>query len=88
MIRVLRVAGAAALATFLVLPASAGAVGPTPVAPPTPVVDWQTHLAHMRSMGDGAFGAHVQDCAAVHGSMGGLLGPTGTMVEMMGAMMR
>ena len=29
----------------------------------------------------GTFGAHVQDCIAMHGSMAGLLGPNGEMVN-------
>lgn len=80
-----RLALVLAAAAALSIPGAAVAGGPDPVAPPAPVVDWQTHLAHMQAM-PGAFGAHVADCVATHGSLAGQLGPNGAMVEMMGEM--
>lgn len=86
--RFTRLAAAAALASALALPATAVAADPSPTAPPPSVVAWQAHLEHMRTMGPN-LGAHVADCVALHGSMAGMLGPNGSMVEMMaGGMMR
>ena len=87
-VRVARLTAAAVAAAALALPAMAAAADPDPLGPPPAVIDWQVHLDHMRSM-DGAPGDHVAACAEVHGSMGGMLGPSGSMVEMMGGgMMR
>jgi hypothetical protein len=74
-----------AAAAALLVPGAAVAGGSDPVAPPAPVVDWQTHLAHMQAM-PAPFGAHIADCVAMHGSLAGKLGPNGVMVEMMGEM--
>jgi hypothetical protein len=83
-----RLAAAAALAATLVLPGSVAAADSSPSAPPPAVVDWQTHLDHMRSMG-GPLGLHVSECAAKHGSMAGMFGPDGSMMQVMdGGMMR
>lgn len=77
-----------AAAAALTLPGVAAAAGPSPVAPPAPVVDWQTHLAHMRAM-DASLGTHlVETCLARHGSLAQMLGPNGSMVLMMGEMVR
>jgi hypothetical protein len=77
-----------AAAAALSLPGAAVAASPAPPAtPPIAVVDWQTHLAHMQAM-EGPLGLHVADCVAMHGSAAGLLGPNGSMVEMMGEMVR
>jgi hypothetical protein len=78
-----------AAAAALALPGAAAAAGPTPPpAPPAPVVDWQTHLAHMRAM-DANLGMHlVETCIAQHGSLAQKLGPNGAMVLMMGEMVR
>jgi hypothetical protein len=78
--RIVRFACAVAVAAVLVVPASALAAD-KPVA----VQTWQTHLAHMRSMGPN-LGAHIQDCIAMHGSMAQLLGPNGEMVDAVAAM--
>jgi hypothetical protein len=87
-LRTRRLAAAAVIGAALALPAVAFAADPVPAGPPAVVVDWQAHLDHMRSM-DGAPGDHVAACADVHGSMAGMLGPNGSMVEMMGGgMMR
>lgn len=86
--RIARFASAAVIGAALALPGAAFAADPEPVAPPASVADWQAHLDHMRSM-DGTLGSHVRGCIASHGSMAGLLGPDGSMVEMMGGgMMR
>jgi hypothetical protein len=77
-----------AAAAALALPGAAIAVGPTAVAPPAPVVEWQTHVAHMRAM-DVNLGTHlVETCIAQHGSLAQMLGPNGSMVLMMGEMVR
>lgn len=81
-----RLAAAVALAAMLALPGATLAVEPTPSAPPAPVIAWQEHLDHMRTM-DPNLGAHVRGCVAMHGSMAGLLGPNGMMVQGMGGMM-
>ena len=85
-----RLAAAVALAAVLALPGATLAAEPTPSAPPAPVIAWQKHLEHMRTMGPN-LGAHVRDCVrdcvAMHGSMAGLLGPNGMMVRGMGNMM-
>jgi hypothetical protein len=86
--RIARLAAVAAIGAALVLPAAVFAADPAPAAPPAAVTDWQTHLDHMRSM-DGNLGGHVRGCIELHGSMAGLFGPSGAMVEMMdGGMMR
>lgn len=86
--RFARLASAALVAAAFVAPVPALAADPGPAAPPTAVVEWQDHLDHMRSM-HGNLGVHVRDCVAMHGSMAGLFGPNGSMVEMMGGgMMR
>ena len=83
-----RLAAAALLAVAFVIPGAALAADPDPAAPPAPVTEWQEHLDHMRAM-DGNLGTHVQGCIEQHGSMAGLFGPNGAMVEMMsGGMMR
>ncbi len=84
-----RLAAAVALAAVLALPGATLAAEPTPSAPPAPVIAWQEHLEHMRTMGPKGpnLGAHVRDCVAMHGSMAGLLGPNGMMVRGMGNMM-
>ena len=79
-------AAAVALAAVLALPGATLAAEPTPSAPPAPVIAWQEHLEHMRTMGQN-LGAHVRDCVAMHGSMAGLMGPNGMMAEGMGGMM-
>lgn len=77
-----------AAAAALALPGAAVAAGPNPVAPPAPVVEWQTHLAHMRAM-DVNLGTHlVETCIAQHGSLAQTLGPNRSMVPMMGEMVR
>lgn len=81
-----RLASALALAAAITLPGVALAAGSAPGAPPASVVAWQEHLAHMRGVGPN-LGAHVGDCVAMHGSMAGLLGPDGMMVQGMGGMM-
>ena len=81
-----RLAAAVALAATLALPGATMAAEPTPSAPPAPVIAWQEHLDHMRAMGPN-LGAHVRDCVAMHGSMAGLLGPNGMMVQGKGTMM-
>ena len=86
--RFARLASAALIGAALALPGAAFAATPEPVAPPATAADWQAHLDHMRSMG-GNLGSHVRGCIEVHGSMAGLLGPNGSMAEMMdGGMMR
>jgi hypothetical protein len=86
--RIARFASAAVIGAALVLPGAAFAADPEPVAHPAAVADWQAHLDHMRSM-DGTMGSHVRGCIEMHGSMAGLFGPNGSMVEMMGeGMMR
>jgi hypothetical protein len=82
-----RLALVLAAATALALPGAAVAVDTSPAAPPAPVVDWQTHLAHMQAM-PASMGALVTDCIAMHGSMATSLGPNGSMIEMMGEMVR
>jgi len=79
-----RLAAALAAAAMLALPGATLAVEPT--APPATVIAWQEHLDHMRAMGPN-LGTHVRACVAMHGSMAGLLGPDGMMVEGMGGMM-
>jgi hypothetical protein len=87
-VRIARLTAAAVVVAALALPAMAAAADPDPVGTPPAVIDWQVHLDHMRSM-DGTPGDHVAACAVVHGSMGGMFGPNGSMVEMMGeGMMR
>jgi hypothetical protein len=87
-VRIARLTAAAVVVAALALPAMAAAADPDPVGTPPAVIDWQVHLDHMRSM-DGTPGDHVAACAEVHGSMGGMFGPNGSMVEMMGeGMMR
>jgi hypothetical protein len=87
-IRIARLVAAVALAVALALPGTAIAADPAPDGPPAAVTDWQGHLDHMRAL-DGNLGAHVRDCVEVHGSMAGMLGPNGSMAEMMaGGMMR
>ena len=81
-----RLATAVALAAMLALPGATLAVEPTPSAPPESVIVWQEHLDHMRAMGPN-MGAHVRDCVAMHGSMAGLMGSNGMMVQEMGGMM-
>jgi len=81
-----RLAAAVALAAVLALPGAALAVEPTSSAPPAPTIAWHEHLDHMRAMGPN-LGAHVRDCVAMHGSMAGLMGPNGMMVQGMGGMM-
>ncbi len=81
-----RLAAAVALAAVLALPGAALAVEPTPSAPPASVITWQEHLDYMRAMGPN-LGAHVRDCVAMHGSMAGLMGLRGMMVQGMGGMM-
>jgi len=81
-----RLAAALAVAAMLSLPGAMLAVESTPSAPPADVVAWQEHLDHMRAMGPN-LGAHVRACVAMHGSMAGLLGPNGMMVQGMGGMM-
>jgi hypothetical protein len=81
-LRIARLAGGLALAAVLAVPGSALAADPTPAAPPANVTEWQAHLEHMRSMG-GSLGEHVVDCVEMHGSLAGLFGPNGSMVEMM-----
>jgi len=83
---VARLIAAAAIAAALAIPAVAMAADPDPAAPPPAVVAWQVHLDHMRSM-SGNVGARVAACVEVHGSMAGMLGPNGSMVEMMAGMM-
>lgn len=78
MSRTTRLACAAGLIAALALPGAALAADPG--APPAPVVAWQTHLAYLQAMGPN-LGAHVTDCIATHGSMAGLFGPNGAMVE-------
>jgi len=86
--RIVRLASAAVIGAALALPGAVFAADPEPVAPPAAVADWQAHLEHMRSM-DGNLGSHVRGCIEMHGSMAGLFGPNGSMVEMMdGGMMR
>lgn len=86
--RFTRLAAAAALVAALALPATAVAADPSPAAPPPSVAAWQAHLAHMRTMGSN-LGAHISGCVEAHGSVAGMLGPNGSMVEMMaGGMMR
>jgi hypothetical protein len=86
--RIARFASAAVIGAALALPGGAFAADPEPVAPPAAVADWQAHLELMRSM-DGNLGSHVRGCVEMHGSMAGLLGPNGSMAEMMGeGMMR
>lgn len=83
-----RLAAAALIGAALAIPGAALAADPTPAGPPPTVADWRAHLDHMQTM-DGVLGSHVADCAEVHGSMAGMLGPDGTMVGMMdGGMMR
>jgi hypothetical protein len=65
---------------MLALPGATLAGEPPASAPPAAVVAWQEHLDHMRAMGPN-LGAHVRDCVAMHGSMAGLLGPNGMMVQ-------
>jgi hypothetical protein len=79
-----RLAGAIALAASLALPTMALAASPT--APPASVTAWQAHLDHMRAMGL-TLGAHVKECVAMHGSMAGMMGPNGMMVEGMSGML-
>jgi hypothetical protein len=87
-IRLARLASAAVIGAALLIPGAAVAADPAPAGPPPSVVDWQVHLDHMQSM-DGVPGDHVAACVAMHGSMAGMLGPNGSMVEMMdGGMMR
>ena len=87
-VRIVRLTAAALVLAALALPAMAAAADPDPLGPPPAVIDWQVHLDHMRSM-DGTLGDHFAACAAVHGSMSGMFGPNGSMVEMMGGgMMR
>jgi len=81
-----RLAAAVAVAAMLALPGATLAVEPTPSASPAALVAWQDHLDHMRAMGPN-LGAHVRDCVAMHGSMAGLLGPNGMMVQGKGTMM-
>ncbi len=81
-----RLAAAVALAAMLALPGTSLAAEPAAAAPPADVVAWQEHLDHMRAMGPN-LGAHVTDCVAMHGSMAGMLGPNGMMVQGMGTMM-
>jgi len=75
-----------ALALAAAVPAAAVAASPEPGAPPADVQDWQEHLDHMRAMGSDP-GSHISDCVAMHGSMAGLLGPNGMMVQGMAGMM-
>ena len=75
-----------ALATMLALPGATLAGEPAGSAPPAAVIAWQEHRDHMRAMGPN-LGAHVTDCVSMHGSMAGLLGPNGRMVQGMGGMM-
>jgi hypothetical protein len=79
-------ATAVALAGALVMPGAVLAAKPDADAPPAPVVTWQKHLEHMRDMGPN-LGSHVRDCVAKHGSMAGMMGPNGMMVERMAGMM-
>jgi hypothetical protein len=81
-----RLAATAALASSLALPGAAFAAAPAPAAPPTDVQAWQAHLASMRAMGPN-LGEHVTDCIATHGSMAGMFGPNGMMVQGMSSMM-
>ena len=86
--RIARLASAALIGVALSFPVAALAADPAPVGPPAAVADWQAHLDHMRSMDDN-LGRHVRGCIEMHGSMAGLFGPNGSMVEMMdGGMMR
>jgi hypothetical protein len=87
-VRIARLASSLALAAVLAVPGSALAADSNPAAPPANVAEWQAHLVHMRSMG-GNLGEHVRDCVEMHGSLAGMFGPDGSMVEMMaGEMMR
>ncbi|HSG87212.1 MAG TPA: hypothetical protein VLA23_12815 [Candidatus Limnocylindrales bacterium] len=76
--RITRTALTLALLLNVVVPGAVLAADPT--APPADVVEWQQHLEDMRSMGPN-LGAHVADCVASHGSVAGLFGPNGAMVQ-------
>lgn len=86
-IRPARLAAAIVVTAALALPGATIAAEPPPIAPPADVVTWQEHLGHMRTMAP-VLGVHVRDCVARHGSMSGLFGPEGKMVEMMGEQVR
>ncbi len=81
-----RIAGALAAAALLALPGATLAGEPAGSAPPAAVIAWQEHRDHMQAMGP-SLGTHVRDCVEMHGSMAGLLGPNGMMVQGMGGMM-
>jgi len=81
-----RLATAIALAGVLVLPNMSIAGEPETGAPPAPVVTWQEHLEHMRAIGANR-GSHVGDCIAEHGSLAGMMGQRGMMVDGMAGMM-
>ena len=83
---VARLVASAALVGSLALPGAAFAADPAPTAPPTEVQAWQAHLTSMRAMGPN-LGAHVTDCIATHGSIAGMFGPNGTMVQGMSSTM-
>jgi hypothetical protein len=87
-VRIARLASALALAAALAIPGAVIAADSAPVGPPANVIEWQAHLEHMQSM-DGNLGTHVRDCVGAHGSIAGMFGPNGAMVEMMaGGMIR
>jgi hypothetical protein len=85
--RIARLAATLALGAALAAPGMALAADPAPAAPPADVQTWQAHLDGMRAMGPG-LGAHVRDCVAMHGSLKGLFGPNGMMVQMPDHMVR
>ncbi len=84
--RLARLAALAALVGMLAVPAAALAADPSPSAPPANARAWQAHLDLMRAMGPNV-GSHISDCVTMHGSMAGLLGANGMMVEGMAGMM-
>ncbi len=81
------VAAGIALALAIGVPGGVAASSPDPVAPPASVEAWQEMRDHMLTMHGPGLGSHVGECVAIHGSMAGLLGPNGAMVEEMGGMM-
>ncbi len=82
----MRLVATAALASALALPRAVVAADPGSATPPVDVQAWLAHLASMRAMGPNV-GAHVTDCVAMHGSLAGMFGPNGMMVEGMSSMM-
>ena len=81
-----RLAACVVLVALFALPGATLGADPAAGAPPATVVEWQEHLDPMRAMGPN-LGAHITDCIEMHGSMAGLLGPNGMMVQGMAGMM-